>query len=149
MIRWDFKYLCFALFLCIYGRKQFSFFFFFFLPVVMQHRPHTLIQRGDPADRWFVREDLPHGQWWLLGSASAGCQVTGGFSFLIGGLAKIFLRALKYYLFCNLFMFASPGLHEAGEPTLPGADAGQEADVRSQSMDTLTVFSWRHSFLCW
>lgn len=56
--------------------------------------------------------------------------------------------ACTEYLFCNRFVFVSSGLHEAGEPTLPGADAGQEADVRPQGMGMFTVLPCHHFFLC-
>lgn len=60
--------------------------------------------------------------------------------------SRIVLYSLDIYFVTRL---CCSGLHEAGEPTLPGADTGQEADVRSQGMDTFIVLPWYHFFLCW
>lgn len=59
---------------------------------------------------------------------------------LIHSSARMFLRALNI---CSVIRLSSSGLHEAGEPTLPRADTGQEADVRPQGMETF-VLTCRH-----
>lgn len=60
------------------------------------------------------------------------------FFFLIDSLVKIFLHTPNLYCVTCLCL-SSVGLHEAGEPTFPGADPGQEADVRSQGMGKFIV----------